>query len=98
MGKTDVDQWSGQLAQFAGQRDVRGLRAPGGVHGGARRLHGAHRPEARPPAADRPPTTRSTARLGEDGSSSSQEGYARRHVGARARTGSSSDQSPSSST
>jgi hypothetical protein len=22
MGKTDVDQWPGQLAQFAGQRDM----------------------------------------------------------------------------
>src|SRR5580704_13271821 len=42
-----------------------GFYAPGGVHGGARLLHGAHRPGARPPAADRPPTTRSTARLGE---------------------------------
>ena len=37
--RLSVDQRPGQLDQLASQRDGRRLRDPGGVHGGARRLH-----------------------------------------------------------
>ena len=44
--RLSVDQRPGQLDQFAGQRDGRGLRDPGGVHERARRLH-QHRADRR---------------------------------------------------
>ena len=44
--RLSVDRRPGQLDQRAGERDGRGLRDPGGVHGRARRLH-QHRADRR---------------------------------------------------